>query len=107
VFGLVQALFAFQLGQTSGALRPAPDADLVRDFYGFAHVLDSGFKDAVAAGALDAVRGEVARLSPEGAVLHDGRTIPADVIVCGTGFKKAYDYLPQPERAALRVASDG
>jgi cation diffusion facilitator CzcD-associated flavoprotein CzcO len=108
VFGIVQALFAFQLG-LRGALRPA--MDVVKDFYGYAQVHDSSFKQAVASGSVALAHGRVERLEPGAVVarLADGaqRTIPCDVLVCGTGFTKRYDYLPAAERAALDAQPDG
>ena len=108
VFGIVQALFAFQLG-LHGALRPA--MDVVKDFYGFAHVLDPSFKAAVAAKRVALAAGAVDRLEAGAVVarLADGseKRLPCDVLVCGTGYKKNYDYLPPADRAALDVQGDG
>ena len=108
VFGIVQALFAFQLG-LRGALRPA--MDVVKDFYGYAHVLNSDFKNAVARGSVALAHGSIERLEAGAVVarLANGaqRTLPCDVLVCGTGFEKHYDYLPVAERAALNVQEDG
>jgi dimethylaniline monooxygenase (N-oxide forming) len=106
IFGIVEALFAFQLGQ-SKALNRRPALDVVADFYGFAHVLDSSLKDAINGKKVDPVQGAIASLTPTGAVLADGRTVAADVIVCGTGFRKSYDFLPPAQRAALDVQKDG
>ena len=108
VFKIVEALFAFQLGQR-GAL--APKMDVVQDFYGYAHVLDSSFKEAVASGKVAAAHGSVACLEAGAVVarLADGseRKIPCDVLVAGTGFEKRYDFLPAEDRAALDVQKDG
>ena len=98
VFGIVEALFAFQLGQRGPLL---PDADVVADFYGGAHVLSPEFKAARASGAVKALRGAVAGLTPRGVALADGTELPADVVVCGTGFKRDYSFLPQDVRASL------
>jgi dimethylaniline monooxygenase (N-oxide forming) len=108
VFGIVQALFALQLG-LRGALRPA--MDVVKDFYGYAAVYSSDFKKAVASGRVALAHGAVERLEAGTVVarLADGsqKALPCDVLVCGTGYAKSYDYLPAAERAALDVQEDG
>ncbi len=70
-------------------------------------VLDPTFKQHVAAGRIRAVRGEVARLAPGGAELASGAALPCDALVCATGFRKSYAYLPADARAALDVQADG
>lgn len=127
VFRLVEEAVALQLGQY-GDYRPADD--IVRDFYGYAHILSYAFKDAKASGKLAAQRGQVVRLVANGVVvtspctagcrggappqdpsackaLSEEYTVPCDLVLCGTGFKKTYAYLPETERAALGVEADG
>jgi len=105
VFGLVELLFAAQLG-LRGARAPA--LDVVADFYGYAAVFDSALRDAVAGGAVAFERGAVARLRAGAVELADGRVLPADVVVCGTGFEKDYGaLLPPATLAALGAGADG
>ena len=65
-------------------------------------------------------RGQVGGLSAKGVEVVQGEaqgkvtsspttstTLPCDVLVCGTGFQREYDYLPPQQRAALGVAPDG
>lgn len=104
VFGLVGALFNFQLG-TRGVRQP--DMDVVKDFYGYAQVLDTSLKAAVASGAVAARKGEIARLTEKSVVLTDGTELPCDLLVCATGFKKDYSYLPAATRDALGLENDG
>lgn len=104
VFAVVEALFAFQLGQRGPLL---PDADVVADFYAGAHVLSSEFKAARASGAVTAVRGAVACLTPRGVALADGTELEADVVVCGTGFKREYAFLSLDVRRALGLDAPG
>ncbi len=70
-------------------------------------MLDSTFKDRVAAGRIKALRGEIARLAPEGVELASGAALPCDVLICATGFGKSYRYLPPDAVAALDVQPDG
>jgi hypothetical protein len=109
VFGLVEALFAFQL-----ALRGvrAPALDVVADFYGFAMVLDGGFQEAVAGGRVRVVRGEAVALGAGGVQVAPGggappHALPCDALIAATGFRKDYAYLPAATRAALAGAEDG
>jgi dimethylaniline monooxygenase (N-oxide forming) len=104
VFRIVEWLFALQLAH-KGEYRPT--LDVVTDFYGYAQVLDSSFKGAVAAGKVAAVRGEVAALTADGVRLTSGASLPCDVLVCATGFTKAYDYLPAETAALLGAEKDG
>jgi len=131
VFRLDEEIFACQLGQY-GDYRPKDD--VVKDFYGYAHVLNYDFKKARSAGTITAERGVVVRLEQGGVVMKnppktrccwgdsqskdpetyakiseswDEYTIPCDLVVCATGFKKTYAYLPEKERAGLALESDG
>mmetsp|Transcript_28913 Transcript_28913/g.47988 ORF Transcript_28913/g.47988 Transcript_28913/m.47988 type:complete len:511 (-) Transcript_28913:748-2280(-) len=108
IFMIVEAIFAFQLGHYG---KHRPSDDVVRDFYGYAQVLERTFMDMVSSGQVGTEQGEVARLeagslvytTPEG----DERSLPCDVCVCATGFSKSYAYLPPADAAALGVESDG
>ena len=108
VFKIVEALFAFQLGLYG---ERKPSWDVVKDFYGYAQVLDTSFDCLVKGGRIAARKGEVVRLEADAVVarMADGaeKRLPCDVLVCGTGFQKRYDYLPVAERAALDVQDDG
>jgi dimethylaniline monooxygenase (N-oxide forming) len=86
VFKIVEALFAFQLG-LYGKMAPSSNTDVVKDFYGYAHVLDSSFKNALSSGSILVEKGSVGSVSDDGkgVVTTDGKVIPADVIVAGTG----------------------
>ena len=39
--------------------------------------------------------GEVSSFLPSAVQLADGSTLPCDLVVFGTGFKKQYDVLPE------------
>ena len=86
VFKIVEALFAFQLG-LYGKMSPSTSTDVVKDFYGYAHVLDSSFKTAISSGEVQIEKGSVGSVSDDGKgiITTDGKFIPADIIVAGTG----------------------
>lgn len=85
--------------------------DIVKDFYSAAHVLDYQYSRARADGSVRAVHGEVARLTPGAVVVKSAAgadlSLPCDVLISATGFKKSYSYLPRDEVAAIGVEPDG
>lgn len=105
VFGIVEALFAFQLGLNGP--RAPPSRDVVTDFYGYANVLSSDLQDTIKAGGIQYKPGKVAKLEKDAVVLEDGTRVPADLIVCGTGFQKSYEWLAPEVRAKLGAGKDG
>jgi putative flavoprotein involved in K+ transport len=58
-------------------------------------VIDVGFLDTLKRGAI-AVRPELVRLTPDGAVYSDGREEPFDAVVVATGFSTALEELVGP-----------
>jgi len=110
-FRVVEILFAIQRGHF-GSYYPGCGfcgnrTDVVADFYGYANVLDTNFMTSWYTGKLKGVKSEVKKLSSKGVELSNGQVIEADLIVCATGFKKTYDYLPANVRANLDIQSDG
>jgi len=103
-FRIVEFLFKIQRGQWGSY---APKLDVVADFYGYAHVLDTTFVSKWRQGKLQGKKGTVKRLVKGGAETEEGEVIQADVVVCATGWKKTYDYLPRKVQDALQVESDG
>ena len=59
------------------------------------------FKNAVAAGDVGHVHDEIDKLTANGIETKGGQTIPADLLVCATGFSKSCDYLPEDDKAKL------
>ena len=105
IFGLVEALFAFQLGLRGPR---APKLDVVADFYGFAAVFDGALQAALDARAVVGERGAAVRLRPGAVKLADGRLLPCDLVVAATGFAKDHGaLLPAETVAALGAADDG
>ena len=104
IFKIVEALFAFQLGQYN---HRKPIDDVVKDFYGFAQVLNSDFKDKIKDKSINAIQGEIASLTSDSVVLKDGTKLPCDVLVAGTGFKKSYNFFPKDVQEKLNIDKDG
>lgn len=104
VFGIVEALIGYQLG-FKGSYRP--QNDIVTDFYGYGHVLDSSFKNARESNAVDTVKGSIVKLTKNTAILSCGKEIPCDLVVCATGYEKSYDYFDSEVLKALNVEKDG
>ncbi|MGD9710927.1 MAG: flavin-containing monooxygenase [Thermomicrobiales bacterium] len=62
-------------------------------------LVSDGFYDKVATGALGFERDtEISELSAGQATLSNGKTLPADLIICGTGWHQRVDFLPQAVR---------
>jgi dimethylaniline monooxygenase (N-oxide forming) len=110
VFRLVELIFSTQLGY-----RPSPPSDVVHDFYGYGHVMDSDFKQVVKAGRVESVThpGPI-KLSARGVELvSPGKggasksLIECNTLVCATGFKKDYSIFDEATRQALDVQPDG
>jgi dimethylaniline monooxygenase (N-oxide forming) len=103
-FRVVELIFAIQRGQWG---EWAPTQDVVTDFYGYGHITDTTLLNKWRQGALRGKKGTVKSLVAGGVETVDGETIKADLIICATGFKKTYDYLPSEVRLSLAVESDG
>ena len=54
----------------------------------YGHLMGTSFKNAVATKQLDAHRGRVVELREKEAVLSNGKTLPCDLLVLGTGYAK-------------------
>lgn len=114
-FRLVELVFALQRGQLfdyfpgSSCLCTAKNRkDVVADFYGYGHLLDRTFMTEYNAGRLKRRRGEIQSLGPGHEVhLSTGETMEVDLVICATGFRKTYDYLPADAKAKLDVQPDG
>ena len=78
---------------------PGQMEDIVRGAIGLA---TEGFFEGVEAGSIVVHPGRtIARLLADGAELDDGTRLPADLIVCATGFTQGVPFLPARETARL------
>lgn len=97
-------------------------SSLPRARAGYGHLPKPEFYALRSQQAFDNVRGHVSQLEAGKAVittrpltgcLASGAAAPAelsvqcDLIVCATGYKKTYQYLPAAERGALKIEADG
>ena len=104
VFGIVEALFQFQLGYKGDY---TPKDDIVKDFYGYANVLDNSFKKARESDSLSIEKGTIAALGKDSVTLTSGKIIPCDILVCSTGYEKSYTYFDKDVVDALKIENDG
>lgn len=79
-------------------LPPVPFESIARSTVS---LVTDGFYESVAAGRLEVAKGvEITRLeaTPQGrfATLSDGRRLPADIVICGTGWRQRVPFL-EPE----------
>jgi len=84
-----------------------PPYDVVKDFYGHAHILNREFFRLRGAGSLISKQGEIAKLENGKVILKSGESIDADLVICATGFEKTYDYLPSEVQKQLMLEADG
>lgn len=69
-------------------------------------------RDMIRAGSLKTHKGAIGKLTAKGIDLQQsgeagGGSIGCDLIVCGTGFSKSYDYLDTTSRSKLQLEKDG
>lgn len=89
----VQAIITRQLKLDRIGLEPkAPLESIARSTVS---LVSDGFYDKVAAGKLTVRQDEIIALEPHRARLKSGVTLPADVIVCGTGWRQQASFLAE------------
>lgn len=101
---IVEVMFRFQF-HLSGDL--VPSTRLEQDLFTGGQILSYEFRDMLRAGQVECSKGSIAYFTEHGAVLSDGSTKQADVVVFGTGFTKSYGYLEPHTREMLGRQSDG
>ena len=93
----VQAIIGRQLGLKR--LRLDPGTPLETIARSTVSLVTDGFYDKIGSGQLDIHRNsEIAELSPGKARLSDGSVVPADIVICGTGWQQRVDFLPDDVR---------
>ncbi|MBF6246977.1 NAD(P)/FAD-dependent oxidoreductase [Nocardia elegans] len=95
-FDVIQEMTVKKLGLRELGLVPEGRFEVIAE--STVGIATEGFYEQVAAGAIRVVRDvEVAELSgrpgPPAAQLTDGRTLPADLVVCATGFHQRVPFL--------------
>lgn len=91
MLGSVQAVISRQLGLKKIGLMP--DGKLETIARSTVSLVTDGFYESVADGRLTLVRGEITALAPGKATLSNGSTVPADLVICGTGWDQRCDFL--------------
>ncbi|MEH3047630.1 flavin-containing monooxygenase [Sphingomonas adhaesiva] len=92
MMGSVQSVISRQLGLKSVGLEPEGKLETIAR--STVSLVTDGFYEGVADGSIRFDKGEIASLRPGQATLSDGSVVPADVIVCGTGWHQRCDFLP-------------
>ncbi|MCC6829188.1 MAG: NAD(P)/FAD-dependent oxidoreductase [Novosphingobium sp.] len=88
----VQGVISRQLGL--GRIGLEPDRPLESIARSTVSLVSDGFYEKVEDGKLGIAQDEIARLSPGLIHLKSGGTLPAEVIVCGTGWDQRAAFLP-------------
>mmetsp|Transcript_41081 Transcript_41081/g.92972 ORF Transcript_41081/g.92972 Transcript_41081/m.92972 type:complete len:517 (-) Transcript_41081:646-2196(-) len=89
-----------------------PSSRLEIDVFCGGQILTYEARDMIRAGSLKTHKGAIGKLTAKGIDLQQsgeagGGSIGCDLIVCGTGFSKSYDYLDTTSRSKLQLEKDG
>ena len=97
----VQAVVTRQLGLEKLGLKPTGKFETIAR--STVSLVTDNFYEDVSTGRIRVVQGHITTLMPGKATLLNGETIPADVIVCGTGWDQRCDFL---DPAVMAKVSD-
>ncbi len=102
MLGSVESVVTRQLGLHRIGLHPGTPLETIAR--STVSLVSDGFYDKVAAGQLTVKKGaSIVRLSAGKAVLSTGETLPADLVVCGTGWHQRVPFLSD---ALMRRVTD-
>lgn len=101
---IVELMFRVQFRLT-GDLVPATRIEY--DVFSGGQILNYNFRDMLKEGKVKAIKGSIEKLHPKHVELQDGRKLPCDVLVFGTGFSKSYDLFDRLVQNKLRIDADG
>lgn len=104
MLGSVESVIARQLGLKQVGLHP--DARLETIARSTVSLVTDGFYEGVADKSIGFRRGEIVELAAGQARLSTGETIPADVVICGTGWHQKCAFL-DPATLAKVTDDDG
>jgi dimethylaniline monooxygenase (N-oxide forming) len=104
VFSIVEALIGYQLGFKGDYM---PKDDIVKDFYGYGHVVDTSYKKACQRNEIDTIKDSVKKLTKNTVILESGKEIPCDLLICATGYQKSYDMFDLETKELLQIDKDG
>lgn len=92
MMGSVESVIARQLKLREIGLHPGTRLETIAR--STVSLVTDGFYEKIAAGTLGFRRASIAKLEAGQATLDNGETLPADIIVCGTGWHQRCDFLP-------------
>ena len=93
MLGSVQAIVARQLRLKPLGLDPGTPLETIAR--STVSLVSDGFYERIARGGLGIERdAEIVQLSAGQALLSNGRKLPADMVICGTGWQQRVDFLP-------------
>lgn len=93
MLGSVEAVIAKQLGLKALHLDPGTPLETIAR--STVSLVSDGFYERIARGDLGIERdAEIVQLSAGQAILSNGRKLPADMVICGTGWQQRVDFLP-------------
>ena len=93
----VQAVIGRQLGLKALGLDPGKPLETIAR--STVSLVTDGFYDKIGSGRLGIHRdSEIVELTPGKARLSDGSTVPADIVISGTGWHQRVDFLPDDVR---------
>ncbi|MDE8652021.1 flavin-containing monooxygenase [Novosphingobium album (ex Liu et al. 2023)] len=99
----VQAVIARQLDLKAVGLDPGTPLETIAR--STVSLVSDGFYEKVASGQIGFERdAEIAELMPGMARLSNGKVVPADLVICGTGWHQRVDFLPEAVRARVTDA---
>jgi len=103
MLGTVQAIIARQLDLKALGLDPGTPLETIAR--STVSLVSDGFYDKIAEGTLGFERdAQIAELSAGTARLTNGKTLPADIVLCGTGWQQRVDFLPDAVRRQVTDA---
>lgn len=101
---VVELMFRVQFRLTGDMV---PDTPIEVDVFTGGQILNYNFRDMLQGGAVNAVKGSIAKFEPDGIVLQDGTKMECDMVVFGTGFSKNYDLFDRLVQNKLEKEADG
>jgi len=101
---IVELMFRVQF-RLSGDLVPSIPIEL--DVFSGGQILNYNFRNMLKDGKVQAIKGSIEELHPKHVELQDGRKLPCDLLVFGTGFAKSYDLFDRLVQAKLGIQADG
>lgn len=101
---IVELMFRLQFKLPKELL---PETPIELDVFTGGQILNYEFRDVLASGDVNAMKGSMRKFTESGLVLQDGRQLEADLVVFGTGFTKSYSIFDRLIASKLDRSQDG